>query len=403
MRREVGRAGIGAVVGAFIVGVVVASCDGSRSTAPPVEQLDSSAVAIGRDIFRWDTFGDEKYWTDTLRIHEVIQAAVSPATALSVGIRVDVDSLPAAVRSALAAGQVDLDSPATTVTLLKLNAVVGLKGQVQTVNGRDTLLRVGITCALCHSTVDNSFAPGIGKRLDGWPNTTLNPGAIVALSPAVSPALKTILRSWGPGKYDPRVNVDGQNTPLVIPPAYGLLGVDKETYTAEGPVSYWNAYVAVTQMHARGNFNDPRLGITIVQSPDLVTSKLPALRQYQLSLTAPKPSQASIDAAAVARGKDVFSGPARCASCHVGATFTDINSGKLHAPGETAMDPRYAARTTQKAYRTTPLRGLLQHAPYFHDGSAATLADVVDHYDRSLSLNLSAAQKHDLIEYLKTL
>jgi mono/diheme cytochrome c family protein len=382
---------------------VALSCDASGTLSPELEQLDSSLVAEGRLIFRFDTFGDEKYWTDTLRMHEVIQGGVSPATALSVGLKVDVDSLPSAVQSAIVAGQVDLNSPATTVALLKLNAVVGLKGQVQTVNGRDTLLRVGITCALCHSTVDNSFAPGIGKRLDGWANTTLNPGAIVALSPAVSPALKTILRSWGPGKYDPRVNIDGQSTPLVIPPAYGLLGVDKETYTAEGPVSYWNAYVAVTQMHAQGNFSDPRLGITIVQSPDLVTSKLPALRQYQLSLTAPKPSQASIDAAAADRGKDVFSGPARCASCHVGATFTDINSGKLHAPGETGMDPRYAARTTQKAYRTTPLRGLLQHAPYFHDGSAATLADVVDHYDRSLSLNLSAAQKHDLIEYLKTL
>jgi mono/diheme cytochrome c family protein len=405
MRRSLQRwlGGAAAAILSFGAAGVALSCDASGTLSPELEQLDSSLVADGRLIFRFDTFGDEKYWTDTLRMHEVIQGGVSPATALSVGLKVDVDSLPSAVQSAIVAGQVDLNSPATTVALLKLNAVVGLKGQVQTVNGRDTLLRVGITCALCHSTVDNSFAPGIGKRLDGWANTTLNPGAIVALSPAVSPALKTILRSWGPGKYDPRVNIDGQSTPLVIPPAYGLLGVDKETYTAEGPVSYWNAYVAVTQMHAQGNFSDPRLGITIVQSPDLVTSKLPALRQYQLSLTAPKPSQASIDAAAADRGKDVFSGPARCASCHVGATFTDINSGKLHAPGETGMDPRYAARTTQKAYRTTPLRGLLQHAPYFHDGSAATLADVVDHYDRSLSLNLSAAQKHDLIEYLKTL
>ena len=380
------------------------SCDdGSNSIGPTLEQLDSNLVRTGKDIFRFDTFGDEKYWTDTLRMHEVIQTGVSPATALSVGIKVDVDSLPDAVRAAIAAGQVDLNSPATTVTLLKLNAVVGLKGQVSTVGGKDTLTRVGITCALCHSTVDNSFAPGIGHRRDGWPNSTLNPGAIVALSPAVPAALKTILQSWGPGKYDPRTNIDGLNTPLVIPPAYGLQGVDKETYTAEGPVSYWNAYVAVTQMHAQGNFVDPRLGINITQTPDLVTSKLTALRQYQLSLSVPRPAAGTVDAAAAARGKVVFDGVGRCSTCHTGSLYTDVNSGRLHAPGETGMDGRYAARTTEKAYRTTPLRGLLQHAPYFHDGSAVSLAAVVDHYNTFLTLGLSATQKQDLIAYLQTL
>jgi len=380
------------------------SCDdGSNSIGPTLEQLDSNLVRTGKDIFRFDTFGDEKYWTDTLRMHEVIQTGVSPATALSVGIKVDVDSLPDAVRAAIAAGQVDLNSPATTVTLFKLNAVVGLKGQVSTVGGKDTLTRVGITCALCHSTVDNSFAPGIGHRRDGWPNSTLNPGAIVALSPAVPAALKTILQSWGPGKYDPRTNIDGLNTPLVIPPAYGLQGVDKETYTAEGPVSYWNAYVAVTQMHAQGNFVDPRLGINITQTPDLVTSKLTALRQYQLSLSVPRPAAGIVDAAAAARGKVVFDGVGRCSTCHTGSLYTDVNSGRLHAPGETGMDGRYAARTTEKAYRTTPLRGLLQHAPYFHDGSAVSLAAVVDHYNTFLTLGLSATQKQDLIAYLQTL
>jgi mono/diheme cytochrome c family protein len=286
------------------------------------------------------------------------------------------------------------------VTLLQLGAVVGVVGEVDATNH---LTRVGVTCALCHSTVDNSFAPGIGHRLDGWPNSTLNPGAIVALSPAVSPALKTILQSWGPGKYDPRTNIDGLNTPLVIPPAYGLQGVDKETYTAEGPVSYWNAYVAVTQMHAQGNFSDPRLGITITQSPDLVTSKLTALRQYQLSLTVPRPAAGTVDAAASARGKVVFDGVGRCSTCHTGSLYTDVNSGRLHAPSETGMDGRYAARTAEKAYRTTPLRGLVQHAPYFHDGSAASLAAVVDHYNSFLTLGLTAAQKQDLIAYLQTL
>jgi mono/diheme cytochrome c family protein len=336
-------------------------------------------------------------------MHEVIQSAVSPVAALSVGFKVDVDSLPQTVRDAIAAGKVDLTSPATTVTLLKLNAVVGLKGDVRTVNGRDTLARVGITCALCHSTVDNSFAPGIGHRLDGWPNLDMNPGAIVALSPAVSPALKAILNSWGPGKYDPRTNFDGLSTPLVIPPAYGLAGMNAVTYTADGSISYWNAYVAITQMHGQGTFNDPRIGVSVTQTPDLVTPKLAALRQYQFSLATPKPAPASIDAAAADRGRVLFEGAANCASCHVGTTYTDVNLNRLHAPSETGMDPRYAARSANKAYRTTPLRGLLQHAPYFHDGSAATLAAVVDHYDGALSLKLSSQQKHDLIEYLKTL
>jgi len=284
-----------------------------------------------------------------------------------------------------------------------LNAVVGVKGQVETINGSDTLVRFGVTCALCHSTVDNSFAKGIGKRLDGWPNLDLNPGAIVALSPAVNAATKAVLKTWGPGKYDPRTNIDGLSTPLVLPPAFGLLGVDKETYTAEGPVSYWNAYVAVTQMHGQGNFSDPRIGVNIAQTPDLVTSKLPALRAYQLSIAKPAPPTGSFDAVAADRGRVVFDGAGRCSTCHAGSTFTDVNSGRLHAPSETGMDPRYAARTSQKQYRTTPLRALWQHPPYFHDGSASTLAAVVEHYDSVRNLRLTDQQKRDLVEYLKTL
>jgi mono/diheme cytochrome c family protein len=395
---------IASTVGAGIaLTVVLASCFGDGPTESREEVLDPALVAAGKDIFRHDTFGDEKYWTDTLRMHEVIQAAVSPRAALGVGLKVDVEALPQGIRDALAAGAVDLDDPAVTVALLKLDAVIGVRGQVETVGGRDTLVRFGVTCALCHSTADDSFAPGIGRRLDGWPNLDLNPGAIVALSPAVPATTKAVLNAWGPGKYDPRINFDGLNTPLVLPPAYGLLGVDKETFTAEGPVSYWNAYVAVTQMHGQGNFSDPRLGVSIVQSPDLVTSKLPALRAYQLSLQKPAPPAGSYDVAAAERGRDVFRGAGGCATCHAGTTFTDVNSGRLHEPAETGMDAAYAARTTQKKYRATPLRALWQHAPYFHDGSAATLVEVVEHYDRVRALQLTAQQKADLVQYLKSI
>src|SRR5690606_1626903 len=366
--------------------------------------LDPQLVAQGKEIFRFDSFGDEAYWTDTLRMNEVIESAVSPAVALGVGSKVDADALPDAVKQAIAAGDVDLDDPATTLALLELDAAVGVMGTAETVNGVKRLTRVGITCALWHSTVDNSFAPGIGKRLGGWPNRDLNVGAIVALSPAADAGLKTILNGWGPGFYDPRINIDGLNTPIVIPPAFGLRDVDMETYTAEGPVSYWNAYVAVTQMHGQGSFEDPRLGIDINASPDLVTSKLPALREYQFSLEAPAPPAGSFDAAAAARGEALFNGAAGCAECHVPrSAFTDVNRGVLHDPSETGMDAAYAQRTTQKRYRTTPLRGAWQHPPYFHDGSAATLADVVAHYNSFLQLGLTAQQRADLVEYLKSL
>ena len=358
-------------------------------------------LAEGQQVFRFETFGDEQFWTDTARMHEVVQKSVSPALALKVGLKVDAEAIPADVAQAIKDGKVDLNSPATTVTLLKLNAVVGLKGTVTTVDGKDTLTRLGITCALCHSTVDNSFSPGIGRRLDGWPNVDLNVGAIVALSPAITAAQKAVYNSWGPGKYDPRYNFDGKSTPLVLPPAYGLAQVQNETFTAEGPISYWNAYVAVTQMHGQGNFSDPRLNIDVKQSPDLVTPKLAALRAYQHSIPAPPPPNGSFDAAAAGRGRTIFDNS--CAACHVGGTNTDNNNGTLHDPSETGMDPAYAMRTANKKYRTTPLRALWQHPPYFHDGSAATLAAVVTHYDRVRNLRLSDAQKRDLVEYLKSL
>jgi cytochrome c5 len=377
--------------------------EGEAAAATDSAARDQSAetVAMGQQVFRHETFGDEQFWSDTARMHEVIQKSVSPELALSVGLKVDAAAIPADVAQAIKEGKVNLKDPATTVTLLKLNSVVGLKGTVESVGGKDSLVRVGITCALCHSTVDNSFAPGIGQRLDGWPNRDLNVGAIIALSPAITPAQKAVYSSWGPGKYDPRYNFDGKSTPLVLPPAYGLAQVTNETYTAEGPISYWNAYVAVTQMHGRGNFSDSRLNINVTYSPDLVTPKLAALRSYQHSIAAPAPPAGSFDAAAADRGRSVFD--QSCASCHVGRTGTDNNTGVLHAAAETGMDGAYALRTATKMYRTTPLRGLWQHPPYFHDGSAKTLMDVVEHYNRVRKLGLTDAQKRDLVEFLKSI
>jgi len=368
----------------------------------------------GQRIFRYDTFGDEQLWTNVLRMHEPI-ASVDPATALAVGLKVDVEALPREIIASLRAGQIDLTNPAVTTELLRLNAVVGVKG---TVDQTGQLTSVGITCALCHSTVDNSFAAGIGKRLDGWANLDLNVGAIVALSPALPDSLKAEFRTWGPGKYDPRhhafdganlISLNNPSLPIVIPSIYGLKGVGFETFTADGPISYWNAYVGVGQMGGHGNFSDPRIGLFIVQTPDLITSKLPALLDYQLSLRTPEPPSGTFDKAAAKRGKRLFRDQAGCATCHQGPTYTDVLSGPsptvpfLHEAAEVGMDPAYAARTATGKYRTTPLRGLWQHAPYFHDGSAPDLLAVVNHYNRLFGLHLTDAQKTDLVEFLKTL
>jgi mono/diheme cytochrome c family protein len=385
----------------------------AATTQPPSAEAQSRAlIHQGRDIFRYDTFGDEQLWTDVLRMHEVI-ATVSPATALAVGLKVDVEALPDAVVAAIQTGQVNLDDPAVTVELLRLNAVVGVKGTVT--DGQ--LDRVGITCALCHSSVDDSLAPGIGARLDGWANTSLNVGAIVALSPMLDDATKAEFNAWGPGKYDPRhhafdgtrlIALHSPSLPIVIPPIYGLKGVGYETFTADGPITYWNSYVGVGQMGGQGSFSDNRIHLDIVQTPDLVTPKLPALLAYQLSLRTPRPPAGSVDHAAAARGRQLFRGVAGCASCHQGPTYTDVLGGPkgtplLHAPAETGVEPFYAARTATGQYRTTPLRGLWQHAPYFHDGSAATLKAVVEHYDQHFGLHLDAAQKADLVAFLKSL
>jgi hypothetical protein len=368
----------------------------------------------GRAIFRFDTFGDEQLWTDVLRMHEVIPT-VNPRTALAVGLKVDVEALPLKVVAALRAGQVDLTDPAVTVELLRLNAIVGVKG---TVDEAGQLTKVGVTCALCHSSVDNSFAPGIGKRLDGWANTDLNVGAIVALSPALDDATKAEFRSWGAGKYDPRhhafdginiIPLNSPSLPIVIPPIYGLKGVGFETFTGDGAISYWNSYVGVGQMGGRGNFSDPRIRLFIKQTPDLVTPKLAALLDYQLSLRSPQPRRRSFNRRAAERGKDLFRSQAGCSTCHRSPNFTDVLSGPdrtvpfLHDPADVGMDPAYAARSATGKYRTTPLRGLLQHPPYFHDGSAPDLMAVVNHYDTLFALGLTGAQKADLVEYLKSL
>ena len=383
---------------------LLAACGGSADNTA-AEQ--AALVAQGQQIFRFDTFGDETQWSDALRMHEVISAAVDPVTALSVGLKVDAEALPPAVVQGIQNGTVDLKSPTTTVALLKLNAVVGLKGTVETVNGQDRLTRVGITCALCHSTVDNSFAPGIGKRLDGWANRDLNPGAIIALSPAVDAATKAALNAWGKGKFDPRHNIDGLSKPVVIPPAYGLEGVHRVTFTGDGTeVAYWNRYVAVAEMGGHGSVAEPRLGLNITNGvDDLVTSKLPALQAYQLSLKAPPAPAGSFDAVAAVRGKMVFDGAGKCVTCHSGAQFTDANA-MLHPPGDSMAEPEspsYASRSASKQYRTSPLKGAWQHAPYFHDGSAATLNDVAAIYNTRQSLGLTPQQLADLAEYLKSL
>jgi hypothetical protein len=395
-----------------VAAAMIAGCKSDRPTAPATNvtrlasagPMNPALIAAGQTIFRFDTYGDQTFWTDTLRMHEVIRTSVSPATALSVGLKVDVDALPAAVKAGIQNGTINLNDPATTVALLKLGAVVGVIGQV---DANNTLTSVGITCAFCHSTVDNSFAASIGHRLDGWPNRDLNVGAIVALSPAISAAQRAVYQSWGPGMYDPRFNIDGKNMPVVIPPAFGLRHVAREIYTGDDTISYWNDYVAITQMHGHGHFVDQRIGVDINNPPELVAPKLAALRTYQFSLETPDPIPGTFDVEAARRGRMVFNSVANCASCHVGSVYTDVNQGILHTPAEDGQNPAYALRSASKLYRTTPLRGLWHppqlKGPYFHDGHARTLEATIDHYVQLQGLTLTARQKADLVEYLKTL
>jgi hypothetical protein len=435
--RTAGLMAICAVAGGALFNVSAVS-----QTAPPSAQREAdSLVRQGRQIFRFDDFGDNKFWGGALQLHRAIEGAshggvgrgVSPKTALAVGLKVDVDALPRAVRSALRAGKVNLNSPATTLTLLKLNAVVGVKGRF---NRSGTLSSIGLTCAVCHSTVNNSLAPGIGRRLDGWPNRDLNVGAIVSLAPNLKPVtdllgvdaatVKKVLGAWGPGKFDAELFLDGKgfrpdgkSAATLIPPAYGLAGVNLHTYTGWGSIPYWNAFVANLEMHGQGSFTDfrlddptkfpvaarARMGHTR-NSPDLIRGKLPALQAYQLSLAAPRPPRGSFDAAAARRGKQIFDGKGRCSSCHMPPTFSDPGEN-VHSPASICIDDFQAQRSPTGGYRTTPLGGLgqrnRQKGGFFHDGRFATLPAVIEHYDRTFRLGLTDSEKGELVEYLKSL
>jgi hypothetical protein len=431
--------------GAMLLILVLFSVAGTQAQAKQTADL----IAEGKQIFRFDTFGDEDFWGGQLQLHQAIQgeqfggvgAGLSPAMALELGLKVDVEALPKSLQRQLKQGKVDLNDPAVTLALLKLNAVVGVTGFF---NLDGSLSSVGIQCALCHSTVDDSFAPGIGHRLDGWANRDLNVGAVIALSPDLSPfetllgldrdTIVAVLNSWGPGKFDAELVLDGKafnpqqvtngivtgtNVPgaTLIPPAFGLAGVNLHTWTGWGSVPYWNAFVANIEMHGKGTFYDPRLdnedqfpiaaanGFGHIQSSvDLITPKLPALHAYQLSLLAPLPPEGSFRPRAAARGQELFEGKANCVSCHVPPLYTEPG-WNLHTPEEIGIDSFQADRSPDLRYRTAPLKGLWTHTKggFYHDGRFGTLQDVVNHYDTLLSLGLTEAEKSDLVEYLKSL
>jgi hypothetical protein len=419
-------------------GVDATAGAGGSTVADPVLATATALIEEGRQTFRFDTFGDEKFWGDTLKLHTAIAgeanggvgAGLTPTAALGLGLKVDSDALPAEVIEALKANQVDLEDPKTTLTLLKANAVLGVTGIFE----GETLASLGIQCAFCHSTVDDSLAPGIGKRLDGWPNRDLDVGKIVSLAPDLSAVttllgvdlatLKTVLASWGPGRYDAEVFLDGKGIrpdgktgATLIPAAFGLVGVNLHTYTGWGSVTYWNAFVANLEMHGQGTFFDPRLkdatrfpvaagaGMDNVRNvDDRITPKLAALHFYQLALAAPTPPAGSFDANAAAHGKELFEGTAKCATCHVPPLFTEPG-WNMHTAAEMGIDDFQAQRSPDQRYRTTPLKGLFTRAKggFYHDGRFPTLGDVVDHYDQLGDLGLTPTDKADLVEYLKSL
>jgi hypothetical protein len=426
------------LVGALLLNVSAVSKPAKQS--PPANSVNEQDLfAQGRDVFRNDTFGDQAFWGDALQLHKAIEGSklggvgpgLSPRGALAAGLKVDSAALPVAVVDAIKKGKVDLDSPKTTLALLKLNAVMGVKGFFNT---KGTLSSVGLTCAVCHSTVDNSFAQGIGRRLDGWPNRDLNVGAVISLAPnlkpvtdllgADEPTVRKVLASWGPGKFDAKLFLDGKafqpdgrSAATLIPAAYGLNGVNLATYTGFGQMTYWNAFVANLEMHGQGTFFDERLNnptqfpvatkagsFDVRHSPDLVTPKLGALQFYQLGLEPPVPPKGSFDATAARRGEAIFDGKGKCSTCHVPPTYSDPGNN-LHKPAEICTDSFEADRSPTHEYRTTPLRGLWARTKggFYHDGRFQSLAAVVDHYSSCFGLNLTARERSDLVQYLKSI
>lgn len=444
IKKNLGKIALALLCAAVIVVLVdrrsdAKFADGLTEAERATETNAQRMLAEGKQTFRFDTFGDEAFWSDALQLHRAIAGeklggvgpGVSPKTALAVGLKVDLDAIPDQLVSQLRRGRVNLDDPATTVALLKLNAVVGVKG---TFRNNGSLQAVGITCALCHSTVDDSFAPGIGRRLDGWANRDLNVGAIVALAPNLQPVasllgvsedtVRAVAQSWGPGKFDAELFLDGKafrpdgkSAATLLPPAFGLAGVNLHTWTGWGSVTHWNAFVANLEMHGQGTFYDPRLndpvkfpiaaanGFGNVRSnPDLITPKLPALQFYQLALAAPAAPAGSFDSAAAARGATVFNGQAKCATCHVPPIYTEPG-WNMHTAEEIGIDDFQAKRSPDERYRTAPLKGLWTHQKggFYHDGRFATLRDVVEHYNTFFGTGLTDQQKTDLVEYLKSL
>jgi hypothetical protein len=419
--------------------VIAAGVSEKGMKGDPIKDNALRMLNEGREIFRFDTFGDEAFWGDTLKLHQAIAGSklggvgggVSPKTALAVGLKVDMDALPKELVKNLKAGKVNLDDPATTLALLKLNSVVGVKGIF---DKKGSLVSMGVTCALCHSTVDDAFIPGIGHRLDGWSNRDLNVGVIASLAPNLEPVakrlhtdvdtVKKVFASWGPGKYDAEIledgkafRPDGKTAATLLPAAFGLAGVNLHTYGGWGSVTHWNAYVANTQMHGKGTFYDPRMNDpakyplavenkdwNVRSTPDMVTAKLAALHFYQLAIPAPKAPAGSFDKNAAARGEALFKGKADCARCHVPPLFTEPGYN-MHKPAEIGIDDFQALRSPDNMYRTTPLKGLWSHQKggFFHDGRFSTLLDVINHYNTFLGLNLSDQEKTDVVEYLKSL
>ena len=402
---------------------------------PSIRDHALDALAEGRKTFRFDTFGDEVFWGQTLKLHRAIAGAanggvgdgLTPAEALAVGLKVDVDALPDSLRSDLRHGSVDLNDPAVTLTLLKLNAVVGVTGFFD----GNRLQSVGIQCALCHSTVNDSFMDGIGHRLDGWANRDLDVGQIINLAPDLSALnnllgttdaqTRAVVTSWGPGKFDAELILDGKNHPTLIPPAFGLAGVNLHTWTGWGSVTHWNAFVANLEMHGIGRFWDPRLNDEdqfpiaarngfgnlnpkLKPQDDRITPKLADLHFYQLAIPAPAPPRGSFDAAAAERGERSFVGKAKCNTCHVEPLYTEPG-WNMHTAAEIGIDDVQARRAPDRRYRTSPLGGLWTHTKggFYHDGRFATLRDVVEHYNVEFNLGLRGQEMNDIVEYLKSL